>query len=284
MIYKFYDTCSLLANANHLFDDPNERVVISSISLKELEDIKTSYHKDLSTKFAARQLMRALAAHQGEYDLHIFRFSMLDKILDKVEDFELTNDLKILASAIDYDYYIHPDETVFVTNDLTLQSIANIFFGEDSIVSVDDKQDNYTGFVEIVVTDQTLSEFYENIDDNQFDLLTNQYLILKNSNGDIVDRLCWNGKTHRRLNIKDITSRAFGNIKPMAGDVYQLFALDSLMNNQVSMLCGKPGSGKTYLALGYLFYLLEKHEIDRIVVFCNPVVAKSAARLGSIKG
>lgn len=50
------------------------------------------------------------------------------------------------------------------------------------------------------------------------------------------------------------------------------------------MLCGKPGSGKTYLALGCLFALLEKHEIDRIIVFCNPVVAKDAAKLGFYPG
>jgi phosphate starvation-inducible protein PhoH len=50
------------------------------------------------------------------------------------------------------------------------------------------------------------------------------------------------------------------------------------------MLCGKPGSGKTYLAFGYLFSLLEKNKIDRIVVFCNPVVAKNAAKLGFYPG
>ena len=50
------------------------------------------------------------------------------------------------------------------------------------------------------------------------------------------------------------------------------------------MLCGKPGSGKTYLAFGYLFHALERNEIDRIIIFCNPVVAKDAARLGFYPG
>ena len=70
----------------------------------------------------------------------------------------------------------------------------------------------------------------------------------------------------------------------MKGDNYQLLAADSLCNNQITMLCGKPGSGKTYLAFGYLFSQLEKHQIDRIVVFCNPVVAKNAAKLGFYPG
>jgi predicted ribonuclease YlaK len=141
MIYKFYDTCSLLLNTNHLFDNPNERTVISSITLQELEDIKTSSHKDLSTKFLARQLMRALNEHKGEYDLHIYRPIMLDKLCKYTEFFEVNNDLKILATAFDYDYYKHPDETVFVTNDLVLKNIANLFFGEDSIISVQEEQE-----------------------------------------------------------------------------------------------------------------------------------------------
>lgn len=52
----------------------------------------------------------------------------------------------------------------------------------------------------------------------------------------------------------------------------------------MTMICGRPGSGKSLLALGYLFYLLDKGEIDRIIVFCNPVVAKNAAKLGFYPG
>ena len=283
MIYKFYDTCSLLLNANHLFDNPNERTVISSITLKELEDIKTSNKKDEKTKYLTRQAIRTLTEHEGKYDLHIFETYMLDPIYDK-GDFELNNDLMILSTAFHYDYYIHPDETVFVTNDLVLKKIANMFFGEDSIISIQEKQDNYSGFKEIILSDdEEISKFYEDLNYNHFNLLANQYLILK-SNNEIIDRLCWTGKTYRRLNIKDFNSRSFGNIKPMAGDVYQLFAADSLTNNQITMLCGKPGSGKTYLALGCLFSLLDKHEIDRIIIFCNPVVAKDAAKLGFYPG
>ena len=50
------------------------------------------------------------------------------------------------------------------------------------------------------------------------------------------------------------------------------------------MICGRPGSGKSLLALSFLFYLLDKGEIDRIIVFCNPVVAKNAAKLGFYPG
>ena len=138
MIYKFYDTCSLLLKGEHLFDIPDEKVVISSLTLQELEDIKTSGRKDAETKVAARSLLRFLDRHVGKYEVHIYRDAMLSRLLDKC-DFEVNTDLKILACAFDYDTHEHPDETIFVTNDLALKTIANLFFGEDSIESVDEE-------------------------------------------------------------------------------------------------------------------------------------------------
>ena len=161
-----------------------------------------------------------------------------------------------------------------------------MFFGEDSIESVnEDLVDWYSGYEEIIIqSDEELNQLYSNLDQNWFNLYINQYAILKNSNNEIIDRLCWTGETNRRLKFKDFNSRNFGSVKPLKGDVYQLLAADSLSNNTITMLCGKPGSGKTYLAFGYLFHALERHEIDRIIVFCNPVVAKDAAKLGFYPG
>ena len=50
MMINFYDTCSLLSKANTLFTDNEERFVISSITLEELENIKTSTKKDNEVK------------------------------------------------------------------------------------------------------------------------------------------------------------------------------------------------------------------------------------------
>jgi len=139
--YKFYDTCSLLLKAGTLFDN-NEPFAISSITLNELEDIKTSPYKDAEQKYAARKLLHTLKEHRGEYDVHIFTEDMLQPIIDK--HLTITNDTKILATAINYDNTVHPDETIFVTDDNSLFEIANLFFGEDSIESVGEEEiDHY---------------------------------------------------------------------------------------------------------------------------------------------
>ena len=46
MKFKCYDTCSLLEQAGHLFDNDDFTLVITSITLEELEHIKTASNKD----------------------------------------------------------------------------------------------------------------------------------------------------------------------------------------------------------------------------------------------
>ena len=284
MTYKFYDTCSLLLKTNHLFDEEDVKVVISSISLQELEDIKTANNKDAEIKYSARKLLNILNKNPKVYEIWTFKEDMLKPIIEKAFDY-INNDLRILACAFNYDYTQHPDETIFVTNDLALKAIANCFFGEDSIESVNEEQlDQYTGFKEIQLSDQELSDLYSNLNYNWFDLYINEYVIIKDCGGSLVDRLCWTGETHRRLNYKDFQSHWFGSIRPIKGDTYQMLLADSLANNQITMVKGPAGSGKTYMSLGYLMYQLENHKIDKIIVFCNTVATKDSAKLGYYPG
>jgi predicted ribonuclease YlaK len=59
---------------------------------------------------------------------------------------------------------------------------------------------------------------------------------------------------------------------------------DSLINNKITTIKGPAGAGKSHLALGFLFYLLDNHKIDKIVIFCNTVATRNSARLGFYPG
>ena len=50
------------------------------------------------------------------------------------------------------------------------------------------------------------------------------------------------------------------------------------------MIKGPAGTGKSHLAVGYLFHLLEKGKIDKIIIFCNTVATRNAAKLGFYPG
>ena len=275
---KFYDTSSLLLKATSLHEEP---FVISSITLQELENIKSSGRKDLETKHNARLILNYLDTHDN-YTIHIFTNSMLQPIEEM--DLEISNDMKILASAIDYDKFVQPDETIFVSNDIALKNIANLFFGSDMIQSVCEEEiDPYCGYKDVILSDEQLNEFYTN-QENTFDLKVNEYLIIRNQEGEVIDRFCWTGEEFDRLKFKSFRSRWFGEVRPMKDDVYQMLAADSFSRNNITMIKGPAGTGKSYLSLAYLLNQLEYHKIDKIIIFCNTVATKNSARLGFYPG
>ena len=71
----FFDTCALLHNFKK---DLPKGFYISSITLKELENIKTSCHKDEEVKYQARQLLHKL--EKADYNVELYN-SYLDEYL-----------------------------------------------------------------------------------------------------------------------------------------------------------------------------------------------------------
>ena len=276
---KFYDTSSLLLRANNLFDD-EEFFAISSITLEELENIKSSGTKDPEIKYTARKLLHSLDENRDKYDTHIFTEDMLDPIKEK--DLSISNDMKILATAIDYNNRIKTDEVIFVTNDLCLKFIANLFFGDGMIMSVEENDDDYKGYLDYSFTDSEMEQFYSHPDSNNLKAYVNQYVIIRNHDEEIVDKRVWTGETYRAISYDTFDSKHFGRIKPV--DIQQQFAADSFIHNKITMIKGPAGSGKTLLSLGFLFSQLEKGKIDKIIVFCNTVAAKNSAKLGFLPG
>lgn len=275
---KFYDTSSLLLKADTLFDT-DEKFAISSITLEELEHIKTSVHKDPDIKYAARKLTHLLDKHIDSYDVEIYNEKM-DKPLHQMGIF-VNNDAKILACSIAY-AKAQRDKIVFMTNDICLKHLASLFF--DYVESVDEDYDDYLGFRDIVMNDEEMVMFYSNPDKNPYNLLINEYLIIRNIDNEIVDRLCWTGESYRHLDYANFSSKWFGDVKPMKGDVYQAFVSDSFVNNKITLVKGPAGSGKTFLSLAYLMHKLEKNQIDKIIIFCNTVATKDSAKLGFYPG
>lgn len=277
---QFYDTCSLLLRAGNLFDEP-EDFIISSITLQELENIKTSTNKDDNIKFSARQLLHDLDEHFDQYLIINYQNTYAQNIIQK--DFELTNDTKILSCYLECVRLFPEEKIIFITNDLALKSIARVFTSNVQSLE-EDKPDDYTGYKEITMSDDCMSDFYTNPSENEWNLQIGEYILVKNTEGEIVDRLCWNGEYYRHLDYKSFNSRWFGEVKPIKGDPYQQLACDSLVNNKITMLKGPAGTGKTYLALGFLLHMLDRGQIDKVIIFCNTVATKNSAKLGFYPG
>ena len=293
---NFYDTSSLLLIADKLLSESiNNVIVFSSITLQELENIKTSTNKDSHIKYTARQLLHWLDENPNKYICHIYRTYMENFV--KHQELELTNDIRILATAIDYysENYQTNDFTFF-TNDLALKEIAKVSFKsfekagmgtipEAIVESVPEvNEDEYRGYLEIQLDDDEIANFYSNPKEygQKLKILTNQYLNIYNDDSDRIDTLCWTGEGFRALNYAPFNSQHLGKIKPYKNDIYQAMVADSFINNKITTVKGPAGAGKSHLSLGYLFSLLDKGKIDKIIIFCNTVATKNSAKLGSI--
>ena len=110
---RFYDTCSLL-NAGESVFDKEEKFVVSSITFKELERIKTASNKDLDVKYSARLLLHLFEEHPDMYDVVVHRLEYEEAI--KEQSLDITDDTRILSDAFWYNNKVRVDETVFVTN------------------------------------------------------------------------------------------------------------------------------------------------------------------------
>ena len=121
MIYKFCDTDCLLYNYPKIIyhHKPNEKIVVC-----------TQIFENFTGKTA--HVLDNFEYHKIPYEFYKFEEYMLNRI---VYDHNGKN-IEILAAALDYDCTQHPDETVFVTTDPEMADIANLYFGEDSIICI----------------------------------------------------------------------------------------------------------------------------------------------------
>ena len=278
---KFYDTCSLLDLQNKLFED-DEKFIISLISLIELEEIKTASYKDEDIKYSARQLIHLLINNKDKFDVYNPSLNTIDNQITN-GGLPLNNDNRIIFSALSYQENTKED-LLFITSDAACYTIASHVGLQASFLLEDD--DKYGGFKIIEMNDDELSHFYSDIlinNTNDFELLLNKYFLIKYENK-IIDKYKWCENKYIKIPFYKTESKMFGTIVPKDNDPYQQIALDSLYTNQITMLRGPAGTGKSYLAFGYMFDLLEKGTIDKIIVFCNTVATKGSAKLGFYPG
>ena len=274
---KFYDTCSLLAEIDN--DDLfTERFYISSTSLHELENIKTSKNKMEDVRYKARKLSHLLDEHYNDYDVLVYNFEISDYIIGTLGLDVTIPDNQIVGTA---KYISEKEDIVFITNDICLKNIAR-YLGLDVCSVENNNLGEYKGFIEKSLSEKEMAYFYEHISQNIYGLLTNEYLIIKNDKNEVVDTLKWDGEMYEAVRCKPFKSNMFGTLKPL--DEVQSCAMDSINCNDITVLYGKAGSGKTTLPLNYIMQGLEKGKIKKLYVIYSFEPLKGAKTLGFEKG
>lgn len=282
MQYLFYDTCALLDQGQAIFDT-TEKFYISTITLKELEYIKTSNSKDPLIQYKARKLIEALSQNEDKYSLVYYK-STWDEDLQHYPVLTDNNDSRIILSALKLQQ--QKIEIRFITQDYCCNRIAAAVGLPVNYISEEELP--YKGWVKIQTnTNIELESIYNQIysfpEQNTFQLLPNQYLLLCDNSDKVIDSYKYTGSNYLQVpNFYTLDSKQFGKVRPK--DSYQLLAVDSLLKNKITMLRGPAGTGKSYLSIAYLFHQLEYNNIDKIIIFCNTIAARGAAKLGYYPG
>ena len=272
---KFYDTNTLLILGDRAFE---ESFALSSVTLQELESIKTSRNKSDEIKHQARTIVRLLDENSDKYNVVVYDDDIAQIIhTHKMQEYP---DTQIIASA---KYLSEKRNVTFVSGDIACKIIAKNIFGLNvEGIDIVEEDIKYKGFKEVSLTEDDMAYFYENMTSNMFGSLTNEYLILKDIRGEVVDTLKWNGETYETIRYKPYKSNMFGTLKPL--DEIQACAMDSMNCNDITVLYGKAGSGKTTLPLNYIMQGLEKGKIKKLYVIYSFEPLKGAKTLGFEKG
>ena len=259
----FYDTCALINDQEVAFKEP---FVIADVTLYELEDIKTSRTKDEEVKIRVRKLLHLLDENPQQYYVVAHK---QDNFLQAYQD---KNDMKIIMTALEYAETADDLACAFLARNTGLKVITK---------SLD--EDSYLGFKKLnFESEDATTEFYSHMTEgNLYNLEINQYLLIY-VNDVLIDKLRWDGEKYEPVGYPCYESKALGKVGPK--DEYQAIALDSMKHNQLTVLRGPAGTGKSYLSMGFLMSRLEKGAIDKIIVFCNTVATAGAAKLGFYPG
>ena len=275
----FLDTNALLNLGENAF---KEQFIIAQKTLEEIENIKISSNKDNEIKYKARNIARLLDANENGYDVIAYS-PEIKRIIDN-HFLSETPDNIILASA----YYCNLNEPVLVcSDDLNCKFISRNIFGLTTKgineINLVKNLDEYIGYKDVTLSDEEMSYFYLHSNENIYGCLMNEYLIIRKSDGEVVDTLRWNGTEFKKVCNKTVKSTMFGDkIKPK--DVYQSCVIDSIYNNTMTAISGKAGSGKSLLSLVTIMNLIETGKYDRVVIMYNPTKARGAVDMGYYSG
>lgn len=142
------------------------------------------------------------------------------------------------------------------------------------------------GCIEIELSDEKLAYFYNHKETyvELYQLKENQYLLIKDSTGEVVDKYCYQNGELRPVNFLKLGSSFSGTIKPRNAEQYCLFDMLKDKTSKIKLVTGRFGSGKTLAMVYAALELVERGKFDRIVWVRNNVPVKDAPEIGFLPG
>ena len=235
---KFFDTNSIINLQEHILDEP---FCISSVSLQELEEIKTARNKDDDVKAKCRRVLKILAQNQDKYEVVVY--GDVPKQLIREYGLEENPDNKICACAAQL-----KDEIEFVTEDIACRLIGKNIFGLNVFDPDDIHEKIYKGYKLLKGNTAEINEVLSDVE-YMSKFVSNEYLLIYNTDVDNETEMRFDGE--KFVNLKLPNSKFI-----KAKNALQRCALD-MLNNQNITICavlGGMGSGKSFVCTRMALY------------------------------
>jgi predicted ribonuclease YlaK len=251
-----------------------DKVYICGWVLRELEKQKHSQNEE--KKYLSRQACRDIEVNKDKvfYFISENNYYLPDCFDKDILDNKIISNFKELHNK--------DSSIIALSNDILFGFTCGfINIPCEKFGNQDENDNSYLGYKEITLTEYELATFYE-CKINKWDLLLNEYLLLKDGNGDIVDKYRWTINGFVPIIAKPLKSLYLGDIK--ARDPYQMLAIDSLNNMDFTLFYGVAGSAKTLLSLGWIMQSIQTQKINKCVIVFNSVPLKNSQSQGFYPG
>ena len=279
MIKYWADTSALLHQKDFI---NSEELAISTITLQELEHIKTTSENE-QIKFQARELVRTILS-ASKVRIVASNNHKIDKLLKRYPFLNNINDHRIICSAELCAAEQH-SEIIFITNDALQYLFATQMPHLKAIYSLGEKQesDECSGWNNYYPDEEQMTSLYAKPTINILNCKTNEFAKIYEDNK-VKDVLFWDGHEYRQLKYKEFTAPTGERISPR--NLEQKMYLDLLQNDNVPIkLCiGRFGTGKSMFAETWGTHQLQMGKFDKIVFVKNNLDVKGAGKLGILPG
>ena len=145
---------------------------------------------------------------------------------------------------------------------------------------------DYKGYTELLLQDEEMALFYQGELDveSYIQLYENEFILIKDKNGDIVDKYCFENKEFKKVVWRPFKSDLLGQIKPLT--VTQELGFYMLQTNPstLKVFDADYGVGKSFLCGNYMFEGLQKGKFQKAILIRPNIGLEDYPSLGSIPG
>jgi PhoH-like ATPase len=257
-----------------------DKVYICGWVLSELDKHKVSNSEE--KKYLARRAGRDIEANRDKV------FYLINECKFNLPSYFDIGSMDNKIISILNELYDSDSEVVALSNDLLFREKCNLLMIPcENFDSGGSEELNYKGYKEITLCDSELASFYSN-KKNDFGLLINEYLLLKNNKGEIVDKYKWNGKEFNQIIIDSKKNKLdftyTEKIKPR--NIQQELAFDLFQNRNITckVIFGKHGSGKDLIMATHALSMIKQGIYDRLIFVRNNYEVANSNKIGYLPG